>query len=108
MDIVVGDLSFISLRLVIPSLVALCQPGRPMVLLVKPQFEAGRAEVSKGKGVITDPAIRQRVRDEVGAALVDAGCEVVAWTESPLRGADGNVEYLVHAITPLAVARGSS
>ena len=99
-DIVVGDLSFISLRVVIPSLVALCQPGRPMVLLVKPQFEAGRAEVSKGKGVITDPEIRQRVRDEVGAALVDAGCDVVGWTESPLRGADGNVEYLVHAVTP--------
>ena len=56
-DIVVGDLSFISLRVVIPSLVALCQPGRPMVLLVKPQFEAGRAEVSKGKGVITDPDV---------------------------------------------------
>ena len=58
-DIVVGDLSFISLRVVIPSLVALCQPGRPMVLLVKPQFEAGRAEVSKGKGVITDPDVRR-------------------------------------------------
>ena len=47
-----------------------------MVLLVKPQFEAGRAEVSKGKGVITDPDVHERVRDEVGAALVDAGCEV--------------------------------
>ena len=106
-DIVVGDLSFISLRMVIPSLVTLCQPGRPMVLLVKPQFEAGRAEVSKGKGVITDPEVRQRVRDEVGAALVEAGCAVVGWTESPIRGADGNVEYLVHAVTPMAMAEGS-
>ena len=95
-----GDLSFISLRVVIPSLVALCQPGRPMVLLVKPQFEAGRAEVSKGKGVITDPEVRDRVRDEVAAALVEAGCDVEGWTESPIRGADGNVEYLVHAVTP--------
>ena len=51
-DLVVADLSFISLALVVPSLVAMCNPGRPMVLLVKPQFEAGRAEVSRGKGVI--------------------------------------------------------
>jgi 23S rRNA (cytidine1920-2'-O)/16S rRNA (cytidine1409-2'-O)-methyltransferase len=71
-----------------------------MVLLVKPQFEAGRAEVSRGKGVITDPAVHTRVRDEVEQALVGAGCVVVGWTESPLRGADGNVEYLVHARSP--------
>ena len=99
-DVVVGDLSFISLTMVIPSLVALCQPGRPMVLLVKPQFEAGRAEVSRGKGVITDPDVRQRVRDEVGASLIASGCAVLGWTESPITGADGNVEYLVHAQTP--------
>ncbi|MET0908648.1 MAG: TlyA family RNA methyltransferase [Ilumatobacteraceae bacterium] len=99
-DLVVGDLSFISLTVVIPALVTLCQPGSSMVLLVKPQFEAGRAEVSKGKGVITDPVVHARVRDEVEAALVGAGCTVVGWTESPLRGADGNVEYLVHALSP--------
>jgi len=102
-DLVVGDLSFISLTVVIPALVGLCQPGSSMVLLVKPQFEAGRAEVSKGKGVITDPVVHERVRDEVGTALGAAGCLVVAWTESPLRGADGNVEYLVHAVSPHAV-----
>jgi len=85
---------------VIPALETQCQPGSSMVLLVKPQFEAGRAEVSKGKGVITDPVVHARVRDEVERALVNAGCEVTAWTESPLRGADGNVEYLVHARTP--------
>ena len=67
-----------------------------MVLLVKPQFEAGRSEVSKGKGVITDPEVHARVRDEVGEALVASGCTVVGWTESPLKGADGNVEFLVH------------
>lgn len=99
-DLVVGDLSFISLTMVIPSLVTLCQPGGSMILLVKPQFEAGRVEVSKGSGVITDPEIHRRVRDEVQASLVSSGCDVVAWTESPLRGADGNVEYLVHAATP--------
>jgi 23S rRNA (cytidine1920-2'-O)/16S rRNA (cytidine1409-2'-O)-methyltransferase len=98
-DLVVGDLSFISLQLVIPTLTTLCQPGSPMVLLVKPQFEAGRQEVDRGRGIITDPAIHDRVRDEVATALVAAGCEVVGWTDSPIRGADGNREFLVHATT---------
>ena len=99
-DLVVGDLSFISLRLVIAPLVSVCQPGRPMVLLVKPQFEAGRAEVSRGRGVISDPAVWERVRSEVDGALVAAGCTVRGWTESPITGADGNHEFLVHATTP--------
>ena len=99
-DGVVGDLSFISLRLVIAPVVAVCQPGGFMVLLVKPQFEAGRAEVSRGKGVVTDPAIHDRVRSEIADALGDAGCTVEAWTTSPITGADGNIEFLVHATTP--------
>ncbi len=98
-DIVVGDLSFISLRLVIPTLVELCQPGSPMVLLVKPQFEAGRREVDRGRGVITDPAVHDRVRAEVADALGAAGCAVQGWTTSPITGADGNVEFLVHAVS---------
>lgn len=97
--LVVGDLSFISLQLVIPRLTALCQPGSPMVLLVKPQFEAGRREVDRGRGIITDPQIHERVRAEVDAALVAAGCSVVGWTDSPITGADGNREFLVHATT---------
>lgn len=97
-DIVVADLSFISLALVIPTLVALCQPGAPMVLLVKPQFEAGRREAARGRGVITDPAVHDRVRSEVADALVAAGCTVEGWTTSPITGADGNVEFLVHAV----------
>jgi 23S rRNA (cytidine1920-2'-O)/16S rRNA (cytidine1409-2'-O)-methyltransferase len=99
-DIVVGDLSFISLRLVITPLVGVCQPGAPMVLLVKPQFEAGRAEVSRGRGVIADPEVWERVRSEVGEALVAAGCTVAGWTDSPISGADGNREFLVHAVAP--------
>jgi 23S rRNA (cytidine1920-2'-O)/16S rRNA (cytidine1409-2'-O)-methyltransferase len=99
-DIVVGDLSFISLRLVIDPLRRVCQPGAPMVLLVKPQFEAGRAEVSRGRGVVTDPAVWDRVRAEVGEALTDAGCTVAGWTDSPITGADGNREFLVHALVP--------
>lgn len=98
-DVVVGDLSFISLRLVISTLVELCQPGSPMVLLVKPQFEAGRREVDRGRGVITDPAVHDRVRAEVADALGAAGCTVEGWTTSPITGADGNVEFLVHAVS---------
>ena len=104
-DLVVGDLSFISLQLVIPTLTTLCQPGSPMVLLVKPQFEAGRQEVDRGRGIITDPAIHDRVRTEIDAALVAAGCEVVDWTDSPITGADGNREFLVHAITAIGGGR---
>lgn len=99
-DGVVGDLSFISLRLVIAPVVAVCQPGGFMVLLVKPQFEAGRTEVSRGKGVVTDPDIHDRVRAEIDHALTAAGCTVAGWTTSPITGADGNVEFLVHAMTP--------
>ena len=100
-DIIVGDLSFISLQLVIPTLTQLCQPGSPMVLLVKPQFEAGRQEVDRGRGIITDPAIHDRVRAEIGAALIAASCDVVGWTDSPITGADGNREFLVHATSPV-------
>jgi 23S rRNA (cytidine1920-2'-O)/16S rRNA (cytidine1409-2'-O)-methyltransferase len=98
--LVVADLSFISLRLVAPALVGACAPGADLVLLVKPQFEAGRAEVSKGRGVITDPAIHERVRAEVAAALAAAGATVRGWIASPITGGDGNVEFLVHATTP--------
>lgn len=96
---IVVDVSFISLRTIIPVLVGLCQPGSPMVLLVKPQFEAGRVEVSRGRGVITDPGIHERVRLEIDDALRRAGCAVRGWIDSPLRGGHGNRELLVHAVT---------
>jgi 23S rRNA (cytidine1920-2'-O)/16S rRNA (cytidine1409-2'-O)-methyltransferase len=104
-DAVVVDVSFISLTVVIPALVELCQPGAPMVLLVKPQFEAGRAEAARGRGVITDPAVHDRVRSEIDAALRAAGCTVVGWMDSPIRGAEGNREFLVHATTACQGAR---
>ncbi len=100
-DVVVGDLSFISLTLVIPVLVMVCQSEAPMVLLVKPQFEAGRSEVSKGRGIITDPEIHKRVQAEVSDALTQSGCAVQDWTTSPITGADGNIEFLVHATAPM-------
>ena len=101
-SLVVADLSFISLGAVISPLLAVCQPSdthrAEAVLLVKPQFEAGREEVSRGRGVITDAAIHQRVRDEVGAAIEATGATVLGWTDSPITGGDGNREFLVHAL----------
>lgn len=99
-SLVVADLSFISLVKVIPSIVKVASPGGDLVLLVKPQFEAGRQEVARGHGIITDPIIHERVRVEVGAALSLADCTVHGWTDSPISGADGNREFLVHASTP--------
>lgn len=96
-DFVVADLSFISIVRALPPLIAVCRPHASLVLLVKPQFEAGRAEVDRGSGVIRDPVVHQRVCDEVSAALVTNGCEVLGWTDSPITGAQGNREFLVHA-----------
>jgi 23S rRNA (cytidine1920-2'-O)/16S rRNA (cytidine1409-2'-O)-methyltransferase len=66
---------------------------------VKPQFEAGRAEASRGRGVIRDPAGRRRVLDEVMNALDGCGAAIMGTMVSPLTGADGNVEFFVHART---------
>lgn len=96
-DLVTADLSFISLTRVIPAMAGVLRDSGAMVLLVKPQFEAGRAEVSKGRGVVTDPAVHERVRLEVHAAIESAGGRVRGWLDSPLLGGDGNREFLVHA-----------
>lgn len=98
-ELVVADLSFISLRTVLPAVVPLATPGADLVLLVKPQFEAGRQEAARGRGVITDPAVWQRVLEEVAAALVALGAAIMGAMASPLTGADGNVEFLLHART---------
>lgn len=74
-----------------------------MVLLVKPQFEAGRIEAARGRGVIKDPEIHERVRAEITDALLLAGCSVKAWADSPITGSDGNREFLVHCTTPIRV-----
>ena len=96
-DLVVADLSFISIIRALPPLISVGQPHVELVLLVKPQFEAGKAEVDRGSGVIRDPAIHQRVCDEVSMALVERGCDVLGWIDSPITGAQGNREFLVHA-----------
>ena len=103
-DVVTADLSFISLRTVLPALLAVARPGADLVLLVKPQFEAGRQEAARGKGVITDPVVWRRVIDEVKGALVDHGADIMGVMVSPLTGADGNVEFLLWARTPASDA----
>ncbi len=99
-DLVVADLSFISLRTVADQLLAACRPGGDLVVLVKPQFEAGRQEASKGRGIITDPVVWRRVLAEAIAAFVDRGAIIMGAMASPLRGSDGNVEFLVHVVRP--------
>jgi 23S rRNA (cytidine1920-2'-O)/16S rRNA (cytidine1409-2'-O)-methyltransferase len=98
-QLVVADLSFISIVRVLDALIGMCEPGGHLVMLVKPQFEAGRVEVARGHGIITDPSIHDRVRGEVHDALAARHCEVLAWCDSPITGGDGNREFLVHATT---------
>jgi 23S rRNA (cytidine1920-2'-O)/16S rRNA (cytidine1409-2'-O)-methyltransferase len=95
-SLVVADLSFISLRSVATDLLGLAEPGADLVLLVKPQFEAGRAEASRGRGVITDPQIWARVLEEVCDTFEAERAAIMGAMTSPLTGADGNVEFLVH------------
>jgi 23S rRNA (cytidine1920-2'-O)/16S rRNA (cytidine1409-2'-O)-methyltransferase len=99
-DVVVADLSFISLRTVASALLAVARPRADLVLLVKPQFEAGRAAASKGKGVIRDPEVRAEALASVADHLRDLGATIMGSMVSPLRGADGNVELLLHAVAP--------
>lgn len=99
-DLVTADLSFISLRTVLPALMAVARPGADLVLLVKPQFEAGRREVSRGRGVVVDPAVWRRVLEEVDGALVAHGAVIMGVMVSPITGADGNVEFLLWARAP--------
>jgi 23S rRNA (cytidine1920-2'-O)/16S rRNA (cytidine1409-2'-O)-methyltransferase len=99
-DSVVADLSFISLRTVMPALVGVTKASAPLVLLVKPQFEAGRQEAARGQGVVRDPAVWRRALEGVVGALDDAGASIMGAMASPLTGADGNVEFLLHALAP--------
>lgn len=95
-DVVVADLSFISLRQVATALCEVLRPHGDMILLVKPQFEAEKSEVDKGAGVIRDPEIHQRTIAQVVQAFHGQGMNQSGLIESPLRGADGNTEFLLH------------
>ena len=95
-DIAVIDCSFISLRKIIPATVAIVRPGGKIVALVKPQFEAGKAEADRGAGVITDPAIHRRVLAELEEFVAaHSGWKWRGHVESPLLGPAGNKEFLV-------------
>jgi 23S rRNA (cytidine1920-2'-O)/16S rRNA (cytidine1409-2'-O)-methyltransferase len=94
--LVVADLSFISLRTVAPALLGLSRPGADVILLVKPQFECGREEAARGRGVVRDPGVWRRVLEEVSSAYASQGAAMMGVMVSPLAGADGNVEFLVH------------
>ncbi len=93
-DLVVGDLSFISLRLVLPAVKALLRADGRAILLVKPQFEVGKGEVGKG-GVVRDDAKRLAALDGVEAAARELGFEVLGHAESPIEGPAGNREWLL-------------
>ncbi len=100
-DLVVADLSFISATRAVPVLTGpVAAPGAPLVVLAKPQFEAGRVEASRGRGVIRDPEVHRRTLGEVATALVDAGAVIMGAMPSPLTGHSGNVEFLLYAHTP--------
>jgi 23S rRNA (cytidine1920-2'-O)/16S rRNA (cytidine1409-2'-O)-methyltransferase len=95
-EVIVADLSFISLRTVAAALVGLGAPGGDLVVLVKPQFEAGKAEVDRGRGVIRDPGVWADSLTRAISALEAEGAAMMGAMVSPLRGADGNVEFLAY------------
>jgi len=93
------DVSFISLRHIFPVLPPLIATGSDIVALVKPQFEAGRAEVAAG-GIVRDEAVHARVVEEVAAAALGLGLSRAGLTESPITGMEGNREFLLHLRAP--------
>ncbi len=100
-DVVVADLSFISLRLVLPALAGCAAPGADLVLLVKPQFEAGRGDVGRA-GVVEDPAVWERALVGVAGSCREEGLEVMDIIPSRLLGPAGNVEFFMHATKAIA------
>jgi 23S rRNA (cytidine1920-2'-O)/16S rRNA (cytidine1409-2'-O)-methyltransferase len=96
-DLIVCDVSFISVRLALPPALALARPGWEAVVLVKPQFEAGRAEVAKG-GVVRDQEVRRRVVREIAEAALRWRGETVAAVDSGLPGPKGNREVFLHLV----------
>jgi len=94
-DCAVMDVSFISVIKILPSVVPLLQPDAFLVVLVKPQFEVGRGEVGSG-GIVRDDEKRKRVVEQVNHFAAELGLKVQGVVESPIQGADGNVEYLAH------------
>jgi 23S rRNA (cytidine1920-2'-O)/16S rRNA (cytidine1409-2'-O)-methyltransferase len=96
-DIIVCDASFIGLSVVLPAAMALAKDGAYLVALIKPQFEVGRDRVGK-KGVVSDPALHQEVRDRISNWIATTpGWNVLGITQSPIKGPEGNIEFLIGA-----------
>ncbi len=100
-DFVTIDVSFISLKMILPGVKIVLKAGGDCVALIKPQFEVGKGEVGKG-GIVNDPAKHQRVVNEVTNAAMEIGLQPVAVIESPILGAEGNREFLIHLKNGLA------
>ena len=95
-DLIVTDASFIGLRTILPAPLALAGPGARLIALIKPQFEAGRGRVGKG-GIVRDPALHAEVCKTIRDWLTAEGWPVIGLTESPIKGRDGNTEFLIAA-----------
>ncbi|KFI47733.1 TlyA family RNA methyltransferase [Bifidobacterium biavatii] len=95
-EMIVSDVSFISLTYVIPVIARIAAPGAHIVLLVKPQFEVGRAGLGKN-GIVEDPALRERALHDIVACAGEHGLRVIATADSPIEGTHGNAEYLLYA-----------
>jgi 23S rRNA (cytidine1920-2'-O)/16S rRNA (cytidine1409-2'-O)-methyltransferase len=96
-DLIVGDLSFISLTLVLPALVPLLKATGDLLVLVKPQFELQPGQVGK-HGIVSDPALYAVVERRIRDACAALGLQVRGWYDSPITGGDGNREFFVHAV----------
>jgi 23S rRNA (cytidine1920-2'-O)/16S rRNA (cytidine1409-2'-O)-methyltransferase len=97
-DVVVCDASFIGLEVVLPAAMALVRPGATLIALIKPQFEVGKGRVGKG-GIVREPELRAEVVARIRAWLANTmHWRVVGVCESPITGADGNIEYLICAV----------
>jgi 23S rRNA (cytidine1920-2'-O)/16S rRNA (cytidine1409-2'-O)-methyltransferase len=103
-ELVSIDVSFISLKLILPAVLEFIAPRGRVVALIKPQFEVGKGDVGKG-GIVRDDAIRAAAVDGVVAFAKELGLAVEGLIESPIKGAEGNVEYLVSLIAPEGEAR---
>ena len=106
-DLTVADLSFISLRTVLPALAACTAPGGDLLPMVKPQFEVGKDRLGSG-GVVRDPGLRIEALHGVATAAAAAGLHVLGATASPLPGPSGNVEYFLHLRRPAAGPAGGT
>ena len=107
-DVVVVDASFIGIEKLLSGIVAVLREGGTLVALVKPQFEAGRAEAARARGVIRDPTVRDAAIAKARDAIVAAGFEVLGEVDSALKGPKGNRERFVHAVLGKTIPSGNS